>query len=201
MKRLERAGALVFDVATVAVLLLVSFFLVLPFLMVLCGAVAWFQEPAETRTLSVLFRAIKDRWKRTLPYGAALFLGGIVAALDILYFRQFAFPGSNLILALAWILLVLAFVTVVNGPTVLNKMTVSFPQLVYDAIVVGAASPLDFLAAASLHAGLVYVAITAPMLAFPLSVPVFWIAARFTLHAFRQLEPTHQPNTTGGNNE
>jgi uncharacterized membrane protein YesL len=201
MKRLERAGALVFDLVTVAVLLGVSFFLVFPFLTVLCGAVAWFQEPSETRELSVLFHAIRDRWKRTLPFGTVIFLGSLIAALDITYFRQYAFPGSNVILALSWILIIVAFVTVVSAPTLLNRMTVTLPQLIYDGIIVAAASPLDFILAAALHAGLVYVAVTVPMLAFPLSVPVFWIASRFTLHAFQKLEPTQPSHKTGGINE
>jgi uncharacterized membrane protein YesL len=201
VKRLERAGALLFDLITVAVLLAVSFFLVVPFLTVLAGAVAWFQEPAETRALSVLFRAIGKRWKRTLPYGAVLFLVTAVAALDIAYFRTYAFPGSNLVLAFSWVLVVLAFVAVVNGPTILNRMTVTLPQLLYDAVVVAAASPLDFIAAAALHAGLVYAAVRVPVLAVPLAVPVFWISARCTLRAFKKLESTQHPNTTGGNDK
>ncbi|MFA5006550.1 MAG: hypothetical protein WC509_03670 [Candidatus Izemoplasmatales bacterium] len=200
MKRLDRIGAAIFDYLLVAVLIAVSFFLVLPFLTVLTGAVAWFQASGDERDLALLFRSIRAHWKKSLPYGVALFLITGIAALDIAFFRQNAYPGSDLVLALSWIAVVLAFVTIVNGPTILNRMAVTLPQLVYDAFVLAIASPLDFLAAAAFHGVIVAAAILAPALAIPLSAPLLWIAARFSLHAFHRLESKQNPHNSGGKN-
>jgi len=198
MKRLERVGSVVFDAVLVALILALAFALVLPFLAVLTAATAWFQAQAGERDLSVFFGALRATWKRSLPYGAALALAAGVAVLDIAYFGQYAFPGSNVVLSLSWVLLFLVFVTLVEGPTILHRMRVSLAQLVFDAFVLAVAAPLPFLLSAALHAAIVVLAFLVPVLVPFLFLPFLYGAAILTGSAFDRLESRQHPHSTGG---
>jgi hypothetical protein len=196
MKQLNHYGAIVFDLFTITLLLILSFFLVFPFPAVCVGISAYFLEPKETRQLRTIFSAIRKNAKLLIKYSIMWLLSVLIASLNIAYFNSYDFPGKLVVLVVSWIVIVLCAITFVNAPIVILKMEITLSQLVYNCILLPLTNPLIFLVEVIAYAILAATIVYYPYLAFFILIPVLG----FTIHLNQRNIERLSHKSIGGNN-
>ena len=134
-------GTAFFDLLVVTVLVLLGFALILPFAFAFCGSVAYLAKDIRSRRLSGIFRFARENFSILLRLEILLLFMWVFPILAFFVIPATA-PGYGFVIFVAYTVLILSFVILLNAPAVIEKMRVNLRQLVSNAYLLVLGSPV-----------------------------------------------------------
>ena len=132
--RVVHYGEKVFDFLAITIILNLSMILVLPFVPMVFGVHLFLVTTPEQRSLKQLFVPLRDNPRVVLYTTFFLLLVVSVGYLNLYYLEITNTFVMWLIHGTTYIILFVALLVFINGPTIQNHMTVSFRQLLYNSL-------------------------------------------------------------------
>lgn len=126
-------GDYVFEFLVITFLLIVSLALVIPFVPVYVGVIAYFTHHRDDRMFKDIFRAIKDNWKILIKFTIFELIVLVVSFLNVYYFRTHTEGFNIVILVLSYVFLFIGVIFLVHAPMIIIGMNVNLRQLIYNS--------------------------------------------------------------------
>lgn len=121
-----------FDYLVIDLLLILSIALILPFPSIFVGVIHYFEREREDRRLGDIFAIYKGNWSILIKFSIYIIIAYIASIADIVFLRRPEI-GYVVINIIGYTILILATITLINGPMLILHMNVNFKQLLFNS--------------------------------------------------------------------
>ncbi len=197
MKGLRLLGDVIFEYIAITILLILSACLVLPFIPVCIGVVAYLKNDVNTRTIRDGWIGIKENGWIILKFTIFELILLIFSILNIYFFMTHPENNQIVILILSYIALFFGIVFFIHAPIIILSMNVNFRQLIYNSIMLIFGGLIRSLTLIIVMIGVGFIAVYLPHLLFFIPYFILFMMAKtmffnmYTLKA-RALKTTPQ---------
>ena len=174
MKGSRLLGDVIFEYLIITLILILSICLVIPFIPVFVGVIAYLRLDINTRTLRDFWMGIKENIKILIPYSIFELTILAFSILNLYFFLTHPEKNQMIVLILSYIALFIGIVFFIHAPIIILTMKVNFRQLMYNSIV--------------LLIGVAFIAIYLPHLLFFLPYFIAFVIAKMIYPNFYVLK-------------
>ena len=134
MKGLRLLGDVIFEYLIITLILILSICLVIPFIPVFVGVIAYLRLDINARTLRDFWMGIKENIKILIPYSIFELTILAFSILNLYFFLTHPEKNQMIVLILSYIALFIGIVFFIHAPIIILTMKVNFRQLMYNSI-------------------------------------------------------------------
>ena len=156
-----------FDFLVIDLLLILSIALVFPFPSIFVGVVHYFERSWDDRRLGDIFAIYKDNWSILIKFSLYIVIAYAASIADIVFLRR-PEVGYIVVNIIGYTVLILATITLINGPMLILHMNLNFKQLLFNSYMLIFGKWWLFLITIIIYAGVVVLCIF-----FPYLSPIF----------------------------
>ena len=176
-----------FDYLVIDLLLILSIALIFPFPSIFVGVVHYFERSRDDRRLGDIFAVYKDNWSILIKFSLYIVIAYAAAIADIVFLRR-PEVGYIVINIIGYTVLILATITLINGPMLILHMNLNFKQLLFNSYMLIFGKWWLFLIIIIIYAGVVVLCIFFPYVSPIFPVILAAIASYSTRVNFRVLK-------------
>ena len=188
MKGFRIFGEYLFEYFVITMLLVLSLALVLPFVPVYIGTIAYFMHKHDDRMLKDIFICIKENLAIIIKFTIFELIILVTAFLNVYYFRTHTEGFNMVILVISYVFLFLGVIFLAHAPMIIIGMNVNLRKLIYNCFLFFFGGIANSVISILALAGLVIATSYVPYIFIPLSYFVVLIVEYFTKKSFYVLK-------------
>ncbi|MBU0996936.1 MAG: hypothetical protein KKE16_02710 [Firmicutes bacterium] len=144
-KKIQAIGTLVFDYLFLTILFNIATLLVLPLIPFIIGVQKYIQAEPEDRSLILVFVNIKENLSITLKMTLLLIIMFSFSTANIMLLDTGNLVLDGIVKGLSYVVLMIAFILLMNSPVIITNMNVTFRQALHNSIILIFGRLLNFL--------------------------------------------------------